>query len=407
MIQRKAFQFRLVPKASQRQQMTQIAGCNRFAWNRALALLRGALERGEKVERYNTLAKRLPVWKEEVETSFLSEAPSQTLQQTLKDLDRALGDFFAKTKGAPKFKKRGMHDSFRYPQGFKIEGNRVFLPKIGWMRFRKSRQIEGTAKNITVGKRADEWYISVQVECEKEEKPHSHFDREVGIDMGIAQFATLSDGNILKPHHAYRRNEHLLAKEQRNVARKKKGSHNREKQVTRIQRLHKKIADSRKDYLHKATTWIAKNHGRIVLEDLKVSNMSQSARGTVEKPGRNVAAKSGLNKSILDQGWFEFKRQLAYKLAWKGGELLVVNPKNTSRRCQKCGFISAENRKTQASFVCISCGHKDHADLNAAKNILTVGQTGMACGSNPSMGRKQELLGKRSSRQRAEQVPAG
>ena len=200
--------------------------------------------------------------------------------------------------------------------------------------------------------------------------------------MGIANFATISDGHILKPHNGYRANQEKLAKEQRKLARKKKGSKNREKQKWKIQRLHKKIADSRSDYLHKASTWIAKNHGKVVLEDLKVANMSKSAKGTMENPGKNVAAKSGLNKSILDQGWFEFKRQLGYKLDWLGGELVLVNPRNTSRRCQKCGQVSAENRKTQAKFKCVSCGHEDHADINAAKNILTVGQTGMACGSN-------------------------
>ena len=130
-----------------------------------------------------------------------------------------------------------------------------------------------------------------------------------------------------------------------------------------------------------------------MLEDLKVANMSKSAKGTMENPGKNVAAKSGLNKSILDQGWFEFKRQLGYKLDWLGGELVLVNPRNTSRRCQKCGQVSAENRKTQAKFKCVSCGHEDHADINAAKNILTVGQTGMACGSNfTKRSSKQELL---------------
>ena len=121
--------------------------------------------------------------------------------------------------------------------------------------------------------------------------------------------------------------------------------------------------------------------------------MSKSAKGTVENPGRNVAAKSGLNKSILDQGWFEFKRQLGYKLDWLGGKFVLVNPKNTSRCCQKCGHVSKDNRKSQASFECMNCGYKDNADLNAAKNILTVGQTGVACGSNLiRRSSKQELL---------------
>ena len=123
--------------------------------------------------------------------------------------------------------------------------------------------------------------------------------------------------------------------------------------------------------------------------------MSRSARGTEENPGRNVKAKSGLNKSILDQGWFEFKRQLDYKLDWKGGSLAEVNYYYTSQRCSCCGYTSKENRRSQAVFVCLACGYKDHADVNAAKNILTVGQTGMACGSNRISGRKQEPAGTR------------
>ena len=165
----------------------------------------------------------------------------------------------------------------------------------------------------------------------------------------------------------------------------KKGSKNRQKQILKIQRLHKKIADSRLDYLHKARTWVAKNHGLVVLEDLKVANMSKSAKGTVEAPGRNVAAKSGLNKSILDQGWFEFKRQLGYKLAWLGGELRTVDPRHTSQRCSQCGHVERENSKSQAMFECQGCGYMDNADANAAANILAAGQAASACGDISSI----------------------
>jgi putative transposase len=118
----------------------------------------------------------------------------------------------------------------------------------------------------------------------------------------------------------------------------------------------------------------------VVLEDLKISNMSKSAKGNVEKPGKNVKAKSGLNKAILDQGWFEFRRQIEYKLNWSGGERILVNPKNTSRKCSVCGHISKENRKTQSKFSCIECGHAQNADLNAARNILAAGHAVLACG---------------------------
>ena len=214
MIKRKAFKFRLVPEPEHRLKLAQFVGCNRVVWNKAWALIKASLEKNEKVERYNTIAKRLPVWKKDEALTFLGDSPSQPLQQTLKDLDRALSDFFKKQKGAPRFKKKGQSDSFRYPQGFKFGGNKVFLPKIGWVKFKRSQKIEGTPKNVTVSKRAGKWYIAIQVEMEVEQPVHPNMDFEVGIDMGIARFATLSDGNILKPHNAYCQNQKKLAKAQ-------------------------------------------------------------------------------------------------------------------------------------------------------------------------------------------------
>ena len=131
------------------------------------------------------------------------------------------------------------------------------------------------------------------------------------------------------------------------------------------------------------------------MEELQIRNMSASAKGTVEKPGRMVKAKSGLNKSILDQGWYEFRRQLDYKLSWRGGMLVEVNPRHTSQRCSCCGHTAKENRVSQDVFRCQACGHEENADINAAKNILTVGQTGMACQANRISGRQQEPAGTR------------
>jgi putative transposase len=148
----------------------------------------------------------------------------------------------------------------------------------------------------------------------------------------------------------------------------------------KIQKLHKKIADTRRDFLHKTTSAISKNHAVVVVEDLQVKNMSKSASGTIESPGRNVKAKSGLNKSILDQGWGEFVRQLGYKLSWLGGKLLKIAPQYTSQKCSHCGCISKDNRKRQASFKCIACGFEFNADHNAALNILAAGHAVSACG---------------------------
>lgn len=144
--------------------------------------------------------------------------------------------------------------------------------------------------------------------------------------------------------------------------------------------MHHRIASIRKDALHKASMAISKNYAVVVLEDLRVANMSKSAAGTIESPGKNVAAKCELNRRILDQGWFEFRRQLGYKLGWLGGSLLVVDPKNTSRTCSACGHVATENRQTQEAFVCITCEHAANADTNAAINILgRAGHARIAC----------------------------
>lgn len=383
---RKAYKFRLQPNVEQKQKIAQTAGCVRLVWNRSLAEIRSSLDAKAGYKGYVALANEMKTWKSHENTSFLKLVHSQPLQQTLKDLDLATRAGFKKEKGFPKFKKKSSgNDSFRYPQGVKVENRKIWLPKIGWVKFRKSQTIEGKIKNATVSKRAGCWYVAVQVEIELPTPVHPNKDHEVGIDLGIARFASLTDGNILTPLNSYRKNEKRLAKAQRELSRKKKGSNNRDKAKWKVQRLHKRIADSRLDYLHKSTTWIAKNHGKVILEDLQVSGMSRSAKGTKENPGRNVKAKSGLNKSILDQGWFEFKRQLGYKLEWLGGELVLVSPRYTSQKCFACGHVSKENRKTQSCFSCEECGHTDNADANAALNILAAGRAVSACGDISSI----------------------
>ncbi len=180
--------------------------------------------------------------------------------------------------------------------------------------------------------------------------------------------------------NSFKKLEKKLAKLQRKLARRKKGSQNWKKIKREIAKLHIHIANARHDYLHKLSHNLSKNHAVVVLEDLKVANMSKSAQGTIAEPGTNVKAKSGLNKSILDQGWYEFKRQLAYKLEWLGGMLVLVNPKNTSRCCSQCGHTSKDNRTTQACFVCVECGYEEHADFVGALNVLRAGHARLACG---------------------------
>jgi putative transposase len=222
----------------------------------------------------------------------------------------------------------------------------------------------------------------------------------VGVDRGVAVFAALSDGTMIAPVNAGARAAKALRRAQRTLARKKRGSNNRRKQVLRVAKLHARVARARKDFLHKASTAIAKTHGVIVLEKLAVRSMVRSAAGTVAKPGRRVRQKAGLNRSILDQGWGMFRTMLAYKLAERGGRLIEVPAAYTSQTCAECGLIDAGSRVSQARFVCTGCGHKAHADTNAARNIL---QRGADSALQPAEGHR--VLYKRpveaGSRQRA------
>lgn len=339
--------------------MRRFAGCCRFVWNRSLALEIENYEKTGKRLGYKVLAGLLVQWKQDEQTKFLSEIHSQVLQQSLKDLHKAYQNLFAQRAEFPNFKKKGSHCSFRYPQGFKIDeaNSRVYLPKIGWMRYRNSRKIEGEAKNITVSYAAGRWFVSIQTgrECAASVHPSTS---SVGIDIGVAKFATLSDGTVIESLNSFRKHEKKLAKLQRKLAKKQKFSSNWEKLKLCVQRMHRKIANVRNDFLHKASNAISKNHAVVVLEDLQIDNMSKSAKGTAESPRRNVKAKSGLNKSILDQGWGEFKRQLGYKLFWAGGRVITVPPQYTSQTCSRCGCVRKENRKTQALFRCVACGYE-------------------------------------------------
>ena len=390
-----AYKYELQPNGEQQRNMRRFAGSCRFVFNQALAMQKALYEQGEKKLGYAGLCKSLTVWRNSDETSWLADAPVHPLQQTLKDLERAYTNFFAKRADFPRFKKKGMGDSFRYPDAkqFKIDaGNsRVFLPKLGWIRYRNSRELLGTPKNITVSSNGGKWFVSMQTEREVAEPVHPSASI-IGIDVGITRFATLSDGSFIEPLNTFRKHEQRLARYQRAMSRKTKFSNNWKKAKPKVQKLHTRIANVRRDFLHKTSTTISQNHAIVCIEDLQVRNMSKSAAGSSEAPGRNVKSKSGLNKSILDQGWFEFRRQLEYKQAWQGGEVLAVPPRNTSRTCPCCGHMSAENRQTQAKFACVDCGYEANADLVGAINVLAAGHAVLACGGMALSGRpaKQE-----------------
>ena len=372
-----AFKFQLTPNGQQTRQMSRFAGSCRFIFNKALALQKEWYQTDPKTKfSYVKLANLLPSWKQEF--TWLRESPSQALQHALKDLERAYQNFFAKRTAFPKFKKKGVSDSFRYPQGVKLDqaNNRIFLPKLGWMRYRNSREVLGAIKNVTVSLAAGRWFVSIQTEREVEIPTPT--GGMVGIDMGIARFATLSDGSFVEPVNSFKRHQDALRKAQQALSRKVKFSRNWLKAKKKVQKLHHRIANIRRHFLHQTSSRISKNHAIVCIEDLQVKNMSKSAAGTTEQQGKNVRAKSGLNRSILDQGWGEFRRQLDYKLAWNGGHLIAVPPQNTSRTCPSCGHVSANNRQTQAKFACVQCGYENHADVVGAINVLKRGQAILA-----------------------------
>jgi len=393
MQRQQAFQYELRPSARQRRLMSRYAGSCRFVYNKALTLQQERWQAGEKKWGYTALCRLLTQWRSSAETPWLADAPVHPLQQSLKDLERAYTNFFAKRAEQPRKHKRGHKDSFRYPDSNQIKldeaNSRIFLPKLGWIRYRNSRRIQGAIRNVTVFQQAGEWLISIQTEREVEAPVHSS-DSAVGVDLGIARFATLSDGTVFEPLNSFKQHEAALRKARQSLSRKVKFSKNWHKALKKVQRIQARIANVRKDYLHKTTTTISKNHAVVVIEDLQVKNMSRSAKGTVEQPGRSVKAKSGLNKAILDQGWGITRQMLAYKTAWSGGVLVVVPPQYTSQTCPCCGHVSRGNRKTQSRFICVECGYENNADLVGAINILRAGQARCACEVNGDVGRQQQ-----------------
>ena len=381
MIVRQGFKFQLDTNESQSARLRVLCGHSRFVWNQALRKCNEALDTdGEYVPRYETMTAWITQWKRDDDTAFLREAYTDNLQQKLKDLDAAWQRYFKKVDGAqrPRFKKKGKsRDSIRFVNFNKycqLDNRRVKLPGgLGWIRFRKSRDIPGTIKNCTVGFEGGNWFISFQTEREIETPEHPATSM-VGVDVGVARLLTLSDGSFVEPVGAFKENQQKLARAQRDLARKQKFSANWHKQKAKVNRLHTRIANIRRDFLNKASTRISKNHAMVMIEDLKVSNMSRSAKGDRANPGVNVKAKSGLNRSILDQGWYEFRRQLTYKQTFRGGDVLAVPPQYTSQRCPACQHVSADNRPSQARFRCTSCGYRANADHVGAVNVLAAGQ---------------------------------
>ena len=390
-----AFKYELQPDGEQECNMRKFAGSCRFVFNKALALQKENHEAGNKFIGYVSMAKQLTGWRNGTETPWLKEVPCHSLQHSLKDLERAYKNFFAKRAEFPCFKRKGNGGSFRYPdsQQFKLDqaNDRIFLPKLGWVRYRNSREVMGELCNATVSSNGKKWFVSIQTEREVK-KSESQATSAIGIDVGIARFATMSDGSYIEPLNSFKRHQQRLAKYQRRMSHKVKFSSNWKKARAKVQKIHTRVTNVRKDFLHKTTTTISQNHALVCIEDLQVKKMSGSAVKTGEKPAKMVRQKSALNRSILDQGWSLFRTQLDYKLEWSGGMLFAVPPENTSRTCPNCGHVSKDNRKTQAEFNCVVCNYKNHADIVGAMNVLERGYRLLACGDAAVLSRsmKQE-----------------
>ena len=387
-----AFKFELMPDGGQQRDMRRFSGACRFVYNKALALQKTNYEAGGKFIGYVALAKSLTDWRNGPDSPWLKEAPCHPLQHALKDLERAYKNFFAKRADFPRFKRKGSGESFRYPDAKQFEidqaNSRIKLPKLGWIRYRNSRDILGQAKNITLSCVSGKWYASIQTEREMPQ-PTLAATTAIGIDMGIARFATFSDGSFIAPLSSFKKHQQRLALYQRRMARKVKFSNNWKKVKAKVQKVHSQIANARKDFLHKTSTTISQNHALVCVEDLQVRNMSRSCKVNSEQHCKRVRQKSGLNRAILDQGWGEFRRQLEYKMAWAGGLFIAVQPHHTSQTCPCCGRVAKENRQTQATFLCVDCGHAQNADVVGAINVLERGQRLLACGEDGSgRGRK-------------------
>jgi putative transposase len=381
-----SYKFKLKATAAQELQMRRIAGCCRFVVNRVLALQSKRREDGRSPLSGGELILLLEEWRRHPDSIWLADAPLSIQRQALKNLAMAFGRHAAGLADFPRFKKRGRSDSYRCSVLKEIkldqENSRILLPRIGWVRYRKSRVIPGGIRNVTVSASGGEWFVSILTQQDVA-RPVAQ-GPAIGIDMGITRFATLSDGRFYTPLNSFRRHETALAKAHRSASRKVKYSNNWKKGKAKVQRIYIRMANARRDYLHKISTPISKNHAVVVVEDLRVSAMSKAEATRSGYVIPSARAKRGLNKSILDQGWFEFRRQLSYKMRWSGGRLIAVSPRNTSITCPACRHVAKANRLSQAQFWCEVCGFKENADLVGAMNVLRAGHARLACADTSS-----------------------
>ncbi|SFT35663.1 putative transposase [Actinopolyspora lacussalsi subsp. righensis] len=355
----------------------QVAQCEEFGnlcravWNTALDQRRQYRKRGAWIN-YNEQAGQLADAK--TEHKWLKTAPSHILQQALKDLDRACrdhGTFRVKWRG-----KQRWNPSFRFPVGKLIEVERLNkrwgrakLPKLGWVRLRMTRQLGGTVRSATVSRDGREWFVSFLVDDGKQTPgQHAIPNTSVGVDRGVVSAVATSDGKLIDREFTTPGEAERYRRLQQKLARQKCGSANRRER------------DRRGDFCSQVAADLTDRNALVALEDLRTQNMTRTASGTTEKPGRNVSQKSGLNRAILGKGWHKLELALHNAARHTGSEIVKVPAAYTSQTCAVCRNVDPNNRNSQAVFRCTGCGHTAHADVNAAVNVLAAGRAVAACG---------------------------
>lgn len=367
-IHRKVYRFRMGPNATQGQALMRLAGARRFVWNWALDRRKAYHAEHGKTIPAAQLSAELTVLKQQPETAWLKEADSQALQQTLKDLDRAFKAFFEKRSRFPRFKSRKRDAArFRIPQRVKVDGEHVVVPKVGRVRIRRSMDVDLPTKGATF--RRDplgRWFVTLTAEFEMPdaELPPVNPSDVVGIDLGLKDFAVLSDGTRIPAPKFYRQAQRKLRKAQRVASRRKPGSRRKAKARLVVARVHQRINNQRSDFLHKLTTGLFRSHGGLCIEDLSLKGM----------------ARTKLAKSVHDASLGEFRRQLTYKAQWNRKHLAVIDRWHpSSRLCRGCGAINAALTLSDRQWVC-DCGMVHDRDLSAAINIRDEGLRILAAG---------------------------
>jgi len=395
--------YRLYPTSQQAALMAEVFGSCRAMHNVAVQQRNDAYEIAGKSVSYQEQTRDLKELRDCPDTApWLKRVPSQVLQQALRDVEAAYKRFF-EGAGYPKFHKRGRNDSFRQPQSVrvrKLNGKwaEVHLAKLGWVRFRMHRPLEGVIKSATVKLKAGQYHVSFQVEM-PEKRDADNGGEPGGADLGVAHTIATSDGQFfdMPPHRPGE--DERLRKLQKKLARQAKGSKRREKSKLSIAKIHARQARRRHDFAHKTSHALATSHRVVGAEDLRTKSMVRSARGTVECPGKNVAQKRGLNRAIHEQCWGLILALLDYKCDWYGSLLVKVPAAYSSQECSQCGHVHKGNRRTQALFKCLKCGYTANADTNAA-NVIK--RRALRLEAEAREAKRLQRIERREARKRAE-----